>query len=220
MHERTPLDFINREEWFMSLIWSYYNSILAKGHLGGLGTRRVTVRPTNRIRSDNWLVSPLSTATGAGVLIIVYSTLFTTAWNLSFPTETEHILWRVASIITLVYGVVGLIVAWYCHCILLPGWKARELPSVAPRQRKSTSRNILSWLGVHANKVTAKLRNNPRDGDPALGVPLRMLIPVTILCTSYCVSRAYILIEDGIGLRSLPSSAFETVDWSQYLPHL
>ena len=220
-YERTPLDFINREEWFLSLSWSYYNNILAKAHLGGMATRRIEARPIDRIPSDNWLSSPLSKAIWRGsILIASYSSLFITAWNLSFPTEIEHILWHVASIITLVYGVVGLMVAWYCHCILLPSWKAPKLPFVDRGKRTSTSHNKRNWYGIRTNKFTAKLRNNSPDGDPALEVPLRMLIPATILCFCYSVSRAYILIEDIIGLRSLPSSAFETVDWSQYLPHL
>ena len=71
-----------------------------------------------------------------------------------------------------------------------------------------------------AKAVVARLRNNSPDGDPAMEVPLRMLIPVTTLCALYSISRAYILVEDILALRSLPSSVFQTVDWSQYLPHL
>ena len=219
-YERTPLDFINREEWFMSLLWSCFNGILANIYLGGIATRRIKVRPIDRIPSDNWLPSPMSTALAGGTLIVAYSTLFITAWNLSFPTEIERILWRVASIITLIFGVVGTIVAAYCHCLLLPSWTAPTLPFVGQGERISTSHIKLSSSGIRANKLTAKLRNNSPDGDPALEIPLRMLIPVTILCACYCVSRAYILIADAICLRSLPSSAFKTVEWSQYFPHL
>ena len=40
------------------------------------------------------------------------------------------------------------------------------------------------------------------------------------MMVSYCVARVYILVEDFVGLRRLPSSAFETVVWTQYLPQL
>jgi hypothetical protein len=54
---------------------------------------------------------------------------------------------------------------------------------------------------------------------PALAIPLRVLLPVQVLCAFYCLFRAFILVEDVIGLRGLPASAFETVDWAGWVVH-
>lgn len=68
-------------------------------------------------------------------------------------------------------------------------------------------------------RVLSKLKNIDPEQDPALEIPLRALIPISLVCVLYAVSRAFILTEDFIGLRSLPKSAFETVSWSKYIPH-
>lgn len=53
-----------------------------------------------------------------------------------------------------------------------------------------------------------------------LGLPKRFFVPITVMCVLYCLARLYILVEDLMGLRSLPKSAFDTVEWSKYIPHL
>lgn len=204
----------------MSLIWSYFNQILAKMYLGGLFTRGFKIRPINRIPSDNWPPTTLVSGVAGGILIAVYSAIFMLAWNFSFPSRAQHMLWRAASLLTLIYGIVGHVTAGFFHHILLPNRKVRGLPSTAGKQRTSASLKGFDWVSTRAEEVAAHLRNNSPDSDPAMEVPLRMLVPVTILCALYSISRASILIEDVLALRSLPSSLFETVGWSQYLPHL
>jgi len=68
--------------------------------------------------------------------------------------------------------------------------------------------------------VAAKLRNNSPDNDPDLDVPLALLIPVTVISAFYCLLRLYVVVEDLIAFRSLPSDTYVTVDWSSYIPHL
>jgi hypothetical protein len=64
----------------------------------------------------------------------------------------------------------------------------------------------------------AGLRNLSKE-DPLLYIPLRIWVPITVTCALYSFARAYVLIEDIIGLRNLPKSAFETVSWMHWFPH-
>jgi hypothetical protein len=68
-------------------------------------------------------------------------------------------------------------------------------------------------------RLAARLRNNSPGRDPSLEVPLKVLMPLTIVVAPiYCLARGYILVADIISLRSVPPSAFETVNWMQFWP--
>ena len=43
-----------------------------------------------------------------------------------------------------------------------------------------------------------------------------LMSPVTFV---YTLARTYIVLEVFVSLRSLPSGAFDTVEWSEFLPH-
>ena len=79
---------------------------------------------------------------------------------------------------------------------------------------------FLSAAVAKLRTAAASLRNNSPTHDPALNVPLKALIPVTTIAVVYCFARAYILLEDLVNLRALPSTAYDTVDWSELLPHI
>jgi hypothetical protein len=69
------------------------------------------------------------------------------------------------------------------------------------------------------HNAATNLRNNSPDHDADLTVPLKAIIPITLLAASYTVARAYILLEDLVNLRAQPASAFATVQWANFLPH-
>jgi hypothetical protein len=135
------------------------------------------------------------------------------AWHFDFPSAIELTLWRVASIYTLVFTILGGIWAQYCHKVLFPQWDKQRRPNLLRSSSlpRDDERDDSSFA--------AKLRNIHHSKDPRLDIPLRAFIPMSILCAFYCVCRIYILVEDFIGLRSLPGSAFQTVQWSDYVPH-
>ena len=81
------------------------------------------------------------------------------------------------------------------------------LPSVEQRDKKKRS-------------VAEKLRNISTPLDLELKVNLSVLIPMTIGAAIYCILRLYVLVEDIIGFRGLPPSAFQTVEWTKYILHL
>jgi len=45
-------------------------------------------------------------------------------------------------------------------------------------------------------------------------------IGVYILAAFYCIFRLYLIIEPFVSLRSLPTGAYDTVQWTNYFPHI
>ena len=76
------------------------------------------------------------------------------------------------------------------------------------------------WIPPKVKAIAAKVRNNTLDQDPALTVPLKALLPATLTGIIYVLARVYIIVEDFAGLRALPPSAFNTVDWTKVIPHI
>lgn len=52
-----------------------------------------------------------------------------------------------------------------------------------------------------------------------MDVPFRALLPVTAIGALYCPPRAYVIIEGFINIRTLPPKAFDSVDWTAFIPH-
>lgn len=210
----TPLDFISHNDWFMNVLWKYYIEILNKIHLR-IFWRHNASRPINHLPSDSWPVMSLGLKVCSSFLVHSYSAIFVLGWNFYFPSRTEQILWRVSSTFTLMYGALGVVCGGYCMYFLQPLGDRR-----LPLTPKITIPQTVGCWSKRVTKFTRRLRNNSPDHDPSLTIPLRMLVPSSILCLLYVFSRAYILLEDAIGLRKLPSRAFETVNWPQFMPHL
>jgi hypothetical protein len=91
---------------------------------------------------------------------------------------------------------------------------------VAQTTLPSLASLCLSYPRTILRNVAQSFRNNSPDRDPALDVPLKAIIPITLFAACYIVARAYILIEDLVNLRAQPASAFETVQWANFLPHI
>jgi hypothetical protein len=176
-------------------------------------TRRVKVRPIDRIRTDNFLtMSPLGELVW-GTFMGLYSLIFVLGWNFPFPSKSERILWNISSLAMLCYCTFGAIFFYYCDHAYCRNWGSKETTlQLFVRLFRQLQRS--SSDGERAANIETTLP----DKFPKL--PIRALIPCLVISAVYCIARAYILLEDVIGLRSLPSSAFQTVNWTQHLPHL
>jgi hypothetical protein len=184
----------------------------------GLFSRPIKALPADRIPSDHWPeVIATQHGTTIAVVLIAYAAIFLGGWNLSFPTATERTMWRVMSIYNMAYMWLGSAVGGWYQRLFLPHRSVHD-PSIEKAERVPRVRHT-NWFRRMAHKTISSMRNNSPDHDPALETPLRMLIPASTLCFLYGLSRIYILAEDFIGLRELPSSAFDTVNWSGFLPH-
>ncbi|RAK82213.1 uncharacterized protein BO72DRAFT_444140 [Aspergillus fijiensis CBS 313.89] len=229
----TPLDFVYADISFCGVHWRYYTQILRNLHLP-LVSRPMTARPQNRIISDNFPVTDLRADCIATPVLLLFGSMFLFAWDFHYPTRAERLLWRTASVYNLLFTVVGGLHAGYCDKILLPRayeerkqripWIASPSPSPRGSQVGNHPPSFSPPLKTPSQgfwaRVANKIRNIDPTHDPKAELPLRVLIPTSIICALYCVGRTYILVEDFIGLRSLPASAFQTVSWEDYVPHL
>lgn len=198
-------------------MWQYYNQILRK--LGiNLFSIPVTTRPYNRIPSDNFPATDIMAELMSIPFILLFSTTFVWAWKSTFPSAMERILWRLASAYIIAFGTVGGCYSGICHYVLLPRAQKQESLSV-PNEIAPNPQSVKGFRN-YMSRLAANIRNISPNKDPKLVVPFEVLIPISLFSGMYCLCRAYILVEDIIGLRKLPSSAFQTVDWSKYIPHI
>lgn len=141
----------------------------------------------------------------------IYTALHITAWRFYFPTDTERFPWHIATFYTgsavLLYWVIDLYV-WRIHPILKEH-RRRRFRSKETDVEKGKQASVKS----NSRGLLARLRNNSSLHDPAMGVPLRARIPVTIVGVLYCFARAYVIIAGWTSLRYLPPSEYQTVNW-------
>lgn len=225
-YSRTPLDFVSRKEWPWSIYWSNWTNILRKLGLGlVLGPR---VRPVARFQNTIFLELPGRTHWIFLGLTAVYSAIFICGWNYSFPTHTEKMLWRAASV-----TMMGTLIAYWAVTefafSLYPALKQRLRDRFTGNYRRADSFSSgRSWIGRRHNyekgrkgrSVAACIRNNSIQRDPQVTVPLKAILPIYIIGVFYCHARTYIFIADIIEFRSLPPSAYWTVEWSDIIPHI
>ena len=218
--EKTPLEFIDgRRGWSWNIYWHHCLIISQKIGLR-FGPQR---RPISRIPNDNF---PAPTAAGMMVLCVfhlLYAAIHMCGWNFHFPSHPEKILWRWSTASTTA-TIVG---TW-----LVEVYAFRALPRLSenlPRRFITASRGRVetsyhrAWIGSQSieqrSKTIADKLRNVFGHDRVYELPLRVLFPVGAFGITYTLSRCYILLEDVITLRELPASAFQTLDWSAFLPH-
>jgi hypothetical protein len=206
----TPLEFLSRDEWFVSRFWKYYVQILH--HMRIPLFTRPNRRPYDRIPSHFMPNVDTLAEIICAPTILLFSSIFLIAWNSDFPSRTEKLLWRIASVNTLAFGLIGGLLSLYLHKQMFQP-SLKKARAQAKMKRKGGSQ--FGWL----SRLAEMLRNIDPQEDPDLEIPLRALVPISFCCVFYCVGRAFVLTEDLIGLRVLPESAYQTVSWSRYVPH-
>ncbi|KAH8754139.1 hypothetical protein F5883DRAFT_607898 [Diaporthe sp. PMI_573] len=192
----TPLDFVDN----MGPSWSA--NIMAFIHIPA-GPRE---RPLTRFPNDRF-----PHIRGIRQVILIVVTLFTDAihlfgWSYRFPTAGEQLAWRIATMIMFVTAAIF--------------WLA-EVIAVIKRDRM-----VELWhCMIFTPKKLPALREERalRPEEPQLTAED---FPETWECgasgsvfTLYLIARAFTIIEMFLGLRKLPQSAFEYVDWTLFLPH-
>jgi len=167
-------------------------------------SRPIRARPHDRNRGDRFLNTELDMELFSFIFILGFCASFLCAWNFYFPTPTERLIWRIASVYTLAFGIFGgSYVGWWHH-------KSSRASSLRAGDGSIIARSRESWV----------IRDFAAGNESRLGVPKTFFVPITVFCFFYCLARGYVLVEDLIGLRKLPKSAFDTVEWSNYIPHL
>ena len=215
----TPLDFASRAEWSWSRLWNHGLNLLRRLHWAAPPAER----PVQRFQNT---VIPIIEGRYYALWVVVstaYFAIFLVAWKFSFPTQTECTLWRSAS-------VMALSTAWVI-CFTL-NWSCSWYPELKAKIRRAqpSSEDPSHHIRQPGYKNGAKgtkwfyalvthFRNNSIMRDPALDTPVTLIVVTWIFGILYASSRIYIVIADVIELRSLPASAYKTVDWSSLWPH-
>jgi hypothetical protein len=156
------------------------------------------------------------------LISFAYVSLFVLAWNFDFPTKIERTLWRIASLIQ--PG--SVIVFWAISEFGFNTYpklrtKFEQIFSVSQHQHPDDGGpKNKSTITKKFQHIAATLRNNSPHKDPAVDVPLKAILPIYVLGFVYCHARTFLLLEDIIELRSLPASAYLTVNWSAFIPHI
>ncbi|KAJ5773851.1 hypothetical protein N7457_008747 [Penicillium paradoxum] len=215
----TPLDFVTRKEWPWSLYWSNWVNILRKMRIVIYQQRR----PVDRFQ--NTLISEPS-AFGYGMfllLTIIYASIFVCGWNYSFPTIAEQRLWRISSTAVLVCAFLFWAIGHFAFSVypthIRPLLEVRRCSRISDEEASSPSSAWISFK-QRAQRVCDRVRNNSIERDPELTVPLKAMLPIYVIGVVYCHARAYIFLEDILELRSLPASAYSTVEWVDFWPHV
>lgn len=188
----TPLDFIDNHSP------SWLTEVQPKLHF----RRGPRERPLPRITNDRFPV--IGASLDAIILFIfnmVYCAMHFIGWNFDFPTEVERSLWRASSIA--IQG--SAFVFWMCE-IYQDGWRVGR------------------WKRWYKKLFPERARiarmNSAEKGEKEIPfIPLWEVIVVTPFAIIYALGRTYIVIEIFLSQRSLPSGAFDTVQWSEFVPH-
>lgn len=211
---KTPLNYLSRDECFLSVMWQYYTQILHSLRIPMF--TRPTRRPYDYIPSHDFLNVDMVSQIICVPPILLFSCVFIVTWNFEFPSPTERLLWRISSISMLVFGSLGGVCSIYLHYVVFG--KERKQAREKSIQSSSVQQEIPKQS--FTCRLASRLRNIDPEKDPELDVPIRILIPLSCFCMMYVFARLFILVEDFIGLRHLPKTAFQTVEWADYVPYL
>ena len=77
---------------------------------------------------------------------------------------------------------------------------------------------ILTGVALLLHDLGRKSRRNGADGEKVLG--FLMLLVMYLFFKTYGYARMFILVESLVSLRSPANGTYETIDWTQYIPHL
>jgi hypothetical protein len=159
---------------------------------------------------------------------LAYGGVHASAWNDYFPTSVERLLWRISAIIVAALGIVGMLIVVglrfgeYLKVDMVffpdkhPIWQ--NCARVCPKFIKSV---ISTIMDIYDYLVDSQ--DHWRDSVlEAMMAAVYWLIVIIFLAAIvlYCLCRSFLVIEAFISLRRLPSLAYSTPSWPQYLPHL
>lgn len=119
-----------------------------------------------------------------------YGAAHATAWAFVFPTHVERLLWRIACVDTIA-GVISLLAVFSVVVFLHEHGRKLLWKSFFTREP-----GVLSWL--YRLVVLFGLVNFPL----------------------FVLSRIYIITETFVSLRHVPLGVYQTVQWTDYIPHL
>ncbi|KAL9019878.1 MAG: hypothetical protein Q9185_002820 [Variospora sp. 1 TL-2023] len=123
-------------------------------------------------------------------ICMFYGAAHATAWMFIFPTNVERLLWRISCLDTIA-GVVSLLACF----------------------------SIIVFHHEHGQKLMLKSFFSRERGMMPLLYRLVILLGV-VNFPFWILSRLYIIVETFISLRHVQLGVYETVEWTEFIPHL
>ena len=189
----TPMDFVDNQSP------SWLTEIQPHLHF----RRGPRERPLPRFTNDRFpVIGASQDSILLFIVILAYCCLHFIAWNFSFPTHTERILWRAGCIAIVVTTFIFLACETYQDGHRLGRWDKWYFNMFPKKQ------------GAIQRMNTMELRIREQEFIPMW--EMIIMSPVTLV---YTLARTYICVEVFVSLRSLPSGAFDSVQWSDFIPH-
>lgn len=151
----------------------------------------LAARPIQRIPND--FVEPpftLKLAIPLWLTTVLYAAIHVSGWNYDFPTVVEQYIWRCASLVLLV---------------VLFAWGIVEVLSVKPGFNFT-----LTLLGIWEKRSTKDTCFRRWAVD----------LPATVSALTYFVARTILVGEALASLRLMPSTVYQTVNWTNFWPHV
>lgn len=207
-YSQNPLDFVKPPITRTSLIAPFWFGVRASFSWTKQDRRhlRANASPTRPIKSTTFIMSsppfgnttitpPRGMSIGDIILLtsspLAYFGIHLAGWNFEFPTHVEKLLWRISSLTLL-----GLLV-FYLVAIVVGTFLAEYISRVYfKNNEEKTILGVASLL--------------PKSAAFLLHFPV---------VAAYCIARTYIIVEGFVNLRALPSTAFESVNWPNFVPH-
>lgn len=205
----SDLEYLSQERFGINFHWSYYTRLGHMLHVR-IFSRSVSSRPWDRFHSDLWLCLSSAWIFPAFLIAVIFSISFIAGWDCYFPTFTEIIMWRVFCIYHAAFSISGAIhnVVEMLRSKNLPSHSSHSRRNVPPIEgnHRDFPQTWENWFQIpiaarFLEKWCATLPNQDLDAR----IPLRILIPITIISAFYTISRLLLYIEDFISFREQPS---------------
>lgn len=195
--KNTPLDFVdeNGPGWAMNVQPFIKMPVIP------------AERPIQRIPNDRFPMDPYKVQEYCLCFAtLLFTGIHVAGWNFIFPTTTEKILWRIASltlfVVTAAFWIFETMASW----VRLQRWTWLYLRIKSPHKLPDFE------------KARTERLAQPSEPTP-LPLPWEFwsILPVAVL---YGVARMYMIVEAFLELRNLEGTAFVNVNWSVYFPHV
>lgn len=143
----------------------------------------------------------------------IFGLIHCLAWNFAFPSHVEQVLWRVSSTIIagLCIGVMSIALVFIVRQIHQRGKDAKARVNVSSGVPTNPATPLEPTKGCESLKPNSFLPNYDHLGTKVV---------CTMFAICFVLTRFSLITLSIIGLRALPASAFDTVLWSGFIPHI
>jgi hypothetical protein len=184
-------------------------------NLQGMGL----AREASNMRITGWEEFSIETLALFSFLSVMYGGIHGSSWNAHFPSVVEQMMWR-AAVCSVAVG--GFVISALLFMV-----------SLLDNLTKSPRENLKSWITRGIQWGWGSLRIEDFGVfffvvllgmvvGVILLISLLIIVIVTLSCITlaYLFSRAFLVVESFISIRSLPAGAYNTVSWVGYWPHI